>query len=161
MGINLRLLTLAVAERAKTITHATGYVGQVGAMHGLPDVDTPAEPPAKSPTDARVRPYFVLFPGVGTPGDEQDLADTYVDLDWPIQITAAGGDTYDVLALVDRIRGAFRRWSPGSLGVGDDRFQTGPLQVPDGYDPGPLLVDRGVTPHRLYTPLLFHLTAHT
>lgn len=160
-AINLRLLTLAVAERAKTITNATGYVGQISALTGLPGVTTPADPPRKSADDQRVRPYFVLFPGVGTPADDEDLANTFVDLDWPLQITAAGGDPYDVLALVDRIRATLWRWSPGPIGTGPDLFLAGPLQVPEGYDPGPLLLDRAVSPHRLYTPLRFQLTAHT
>ena len=160
MPISRRALANAVAAHAVGITNATGYLGQVSAMTGLPGVaDTPADPPTKAAGDLRVKPYFVLFPGAGAPGDEDSIAgpaDTFVDLDWPIAITAAAGDITDLLALVDRIHNRFYRWSPGRLGT----VLTGHLAVPPGYAPG-VLTDRTVTPHRLYVPLLFQLTAHT
>lgn len=158
MPISRRLLSNAMATRALGVTNATGYVGQVGAMNGLPGNDdtTPADPPTKGAGDLRVQPYFILFSAVGVPGSELDLGDSLVDLDWPIQITAAGGDIDDVLALVDRIHNLFWRWTPAAA----DGVICGPLRVPDGWNPG-VLTDRQFTPHRFYVPLRYQLTAHT
>lgn len=154
--ISRRALALAVAARLATISNATGYLGQVGALNGLPDVDTPTDPPPKPDTDPRVTPYFVIFPGVGLPGDETDLGDTVVDLDWPVQITAAGGDIQDVLALVDRIDARLYRWAPTL----DGGVLCGPLRYPPGRDV-PLLIDQAFKPVRHYAPLQYQLTAHT
>lgn len=155
--ISRRLVALAVATRLVGITNATGYYGKVSSLTGLPGVTgTPDNPPPKSESDARVRPYFVLFPGAGTPGPEVDLGDSLLDLDLPFQITAAGGDLNDVLALADRIHDRLYRWAPVV-----DGHQCGPLRVPPGYSPGVVLTDRDFTPHRLYTPLQYQLTAHT
>jgi hypothetical protein len=160
MPISRRALATAVATRAVGITNATGYLGQISALTGLPGVEnTPADPPTKGNGDLRVKPYFILFPGAGEPGTEDSTAgsaDTFVDLDWPIGITAAAGDIDDLLALVDRIHNRFFRWTPGTLGD----VLTGHLRVPPGYRPG-VLTDKTVTPYRLYVPLLFQLTAHT
>lgn len=164
-NISRKALSDAIAARAVGVTSATGYLGQISAKNGLPGVvDTPADPPTKTADDLRVKPYFVLFPGAGEPGIEDSVggsADTFVDLDWPIAITAAAGDITDLLALVDRIHNRFFRWSPGLLQTptsGD--FLTGHLSVPAGYRPG-VLTDRNVTPNRLYVPMLFELVAHT
>lgn len=161
LTIPRRELAAAVAERLTTVTNATGYVGQIGAMNGLPGVVvTPNDPPPKSTTDQRVKPYFVLFPGIGRPGPELDLGDCHVDLDWPIQVTAAAGDTDDLLALVDRIDAVLHRWSPGIFGAAPDQGIAGPLRPLPGYVP-PFLTDTKVDPPRLYTPLQYQLTAHT
>lgn len=161
-SISRRTLALAVATRLVDVTNATGYLGQIGARNGLPGLEnTPADPPTKGGTDQRVKPYFVLFPGVGSPSTEVDLGDSFIDLDVPFQITAAAGDTEDLLALVDRIHDCLYRWAPGVL---TDEGVTpvvigGPLRTPPGYVP-PVLTDTNVTPHRLYTPLQYVLTAH-
>ena len=156
-AISRRALLTAARERARLVTNATGWVGQIGAHYGLqPGVEAPADPPTKGNGDQRVKPYFVLYPGAGTPGDETDAADTLVDLDWPLRITAAAGDIDDLLALVDRIHALFWRWTPDL----PNGIQAGPLRVPAGYDPG-VITDRNVDPHRLYVPLLYQLTAHT
>ncbi|MDN4173920.1 hypothetical protein QWY28_13245 [Nocardioides sp. SOB77] len=158
--IRRRDLLAAVAERATVITHATGYVGKISAATGLPGVDTPEDPPTKDDGTGRVRPYFVLFPGIGRPGDEQAIDDVLFDLAWPLQVTAAAGDTDDLLALVDRIDAALHRWAPGFLAGADGVVVAGPLRIPDGYVP-PVLTDRTVRPERVYTPLQYQLTAHT
>lgn len=164
MGVIIarRTLLAVVAERAKGITNATGYVGQISAMTGLPGVTTPADPPTKADGSGRVRPYFVIYPGVGREGDEDRLDDVVHDLDWPVQITAAAGDANDLLALVDRIDGRFHRWSPGFLdSPTGGRVATGPLRLPDGYVP-PVLTERvDGQPDRVYAPLQYRLTAHT
>jgi hypothetical protein len=157
MPISRNQLAIAVATRLVGVTNATGYMGAVGSKYGLPGVTgTPENPPPKSTTDPRVRPYFVIFPGAGTPGDETDLGDTLTDLVAPFQITAAGGDINDVLALIDRIHDRLYRWAPVVAGI-----QCGPLRIPAGYDPGPVLTDKDFTPRRLFTPLRYQLTAHT
>lgn len=162
IAVSRRQLAAAVGARLVGITNATGYFGRIGALNGLPGVDdTPADPPTKDDDTGRVRPYFILFPGVGRPGNEQTLDDTLVDVDWPLQVTAAAGDTDDLLALVDRIDARLHRWSPGALTTADgDIVLTGSLRVPEGYVP-PVLTDRTVTPGRVYTPLQYQLTAHT
>lgn len=162
MPISRRLLAQAVGTRLVGVTNATGYFGKVSALTGLPGVvGTPDSPPPKSTTDPRVRPYFVVFAGAGTPGvagaeQETDLCDSFVDLTMPFQITAAGGDIDDVLALVDRIDALLFRWTPVVAGV-----QCGRLRPPPGYNPGPVLTDKDFTPHRLFTPLQYQLTTHT
>lgn len=154
-SIQRRQLLLAVATRLATVSNATGYIGQVGAMYGLPGVTTPADPPAKSPTDPRVRPYFVLEPATGAPTDQTDLGDCLVDLDWPFTVRAAAGDASDLLALIDRIDGLLWRWSPGPVAGA----QTGRVTRQPGYDP-PLLIDDAQNPPRHYSPLQYRLTAH-
>lgn len=151
-----RALALAVATRLVGVTHATGYLGQIGAKNGLPSVaDTPDKPPTKSATDLRVAPYFILEPGVGRPGDEVDLGDTLVDLDQPLTVRAAAGDIEDLLALIDRIDARLFRWAPTVDGV-----VCAPLRLPPGYTP-PLLLDQSVTPARHYSPLQYVLHANT
>jgi hypothetical protein len=152
--ISRRLLGLAIATRLTSVTNATGYLGQIGAKNGLPGVeDTPADPPTKTATDLRVKPYFILFPGLGRRPGEIDLAESINDLDQLVRVTAAGGDVQDVLALVDRIDALLFRWSPTVTGV-----RCGPLRLPPGYDP-PLLTDESVPPTRHYVPLQYRFTA--
>lgn len=162
-AISRRLLLVSIAGRLQTVSNATGYVGQIGAKNGLdPEVAAPADPPVKVPgTDLRVKPYFILEPGVGRPlADEASAAgpvDTFRDLDAPWTVRAAAGDVNDLLALIDRIDAALNGWAPdpGIPGV-----VTGPLVPQPGYQP-PLLPDNGVNPPRFFTPLQYRLTAHT
>lgn len=153
--ISRRLLALATAERLHAqITWAPGYFGRIGVALPGHEGSTPLDPPAKGNGDDRVQPYYVLFPDAGRPTEEQDLADSYVDLLWPIRITAAGGDAEDVLELVDGIEAALYRWAPDIPDA-----VVGPFQHPDdGYD-APMLTDRDVTPHRIFIPLRYQLTA--
>lgn len=152
--ISRRLIAQAIGTRLVDVTHATGYYGQIGALNGLPGVeDTPAGPPVKNDDDQRVRPYFVLEPGVGRPGTELDLGDALVDLDQPFTIRAVAGDIDDLLALIDRIDALLFRWAPVV-----DGFQCGPLRYPPGFVP-PLLPDSQVQPPRLFSPLQYVLTA--
>lgn len=162
MAISRRLLAWAIAPRLiDKASTGIGYYGRIGrALPGQqlqPAGTIPADPPPKSPTDQRVKPYYVLYPSPGTPGGDEDLAATTEALDWIFQITVAGGDIDDVLALADRIHGALHRWTP-TVGGG---VLTGPVGVPSGYNPGPVLLDRDVSPPRHFTPLQFHLHAHT
>lgn len=159
--VALRDLLAVVTDRAKGITNATGYVGQISAMAGLPGVDTPADPPLKTDGTRRVRPYFVIFPGIGGPGDEDRLDDAVHDLAWPLQINAVAGDVNDLLALVDRVTDRFHRWSPGVLAGPHGPVVVGPFRVPDGYVPQQLTDEIDGQPDRLYVPLQYRATAHT
>lgn len=164
-AIQARVLAGLVATRLVGVTNATGYYGQIDARNGLPGVTgTPADPPPKSSTDARVQPYFILFPGIGTPGPETSVGghtDSFVDRDSLLRITAAAGDIDDLLALVDRINDLLWRWSPGPITAeGGPTVLCGPLLIPPGYDPQPLQ-DATFTPVRHYVQLQFQLTAHT
>ncbi|WKN47148.1 hypothetical protein [Nocardioides sp. Arc9.136] len=160
--IDRRVFAGVIAARLTTVTNAAGYYGQIGRALpgqtiGTGTGHTPADPQPKGPHDLRVRPYIVLFPGAGTDGPDTDVADTFVDLDAPFQVTVAGGDIDDVLALATRVDTALNRWTPPP--TGGMRF--GRLAPPAGYDPGPVLTDASTKPARLYTPLLYRAIAHT
>lgn len=156
MAVSRRLLANAIATRLSTVTNAVGYYGQIGRPLTIPAPGGwVADPPEKSATDKRVKPYFVLYPGAGAPTDEQDLGMSGEDLTALVQVTVAGGDVEDVLALVDRVDAALLRWAPSIEGV-----VAGFLWPPTGYSP-PQLIDRTVTPHRPYVPLQYQLTATT
>lgn len=174
--IHRRVLAQVVAQRCTQVTNATGYYGSISPSTGLtPDATPPADPPAKPDGSRRVQPYFVLFPGAGgTPFDDTERSigahhDPFVDLEFPIAITVAGGDPDDVLALVDRLEALLYGWSPGWVSQSDSwdpeddtepRIHVGPLRRPPGYQ-APLLTDKQFTPHRFYVPLQYRTTAHT
>lgn len=135
--ITRRALTAAVFGRLQTVANATHFLGEPGVI----------------PMEAGyATPYTCLWPGLGNPDVELDLADTTVDLSWDLAITCAAGFTTDVTALVDRVMTALYRWSPAV-----DGLVCGPLRPPDGYAPA-MLLDRDVTPHRPYTRLEFRST---
>lgn len=148
-----RSVANAVAERLSGITTATGYYGQVGRRL---DGTLGDDPVPKSATDQRVEPYFVLYPGTGGQGPDADLGDCNEDLTQPFQVTAVAGDVEELLALVDAIDGLLFRWEPAIAGL-----ICGPMKPPEGYTAGPHLIDRQYAPPRLYTPLLYQLTATT
>lgn len=161
MPISRRLLANAVATRLLGVTNATGYYGQIGRLLPGAPADTPTEPQPKSATDARVKPYFILYPGAGGQGPDPDAGDGAVDLTQPFQITAAAGDVEDLLALIDRIEARLLRWTPdlGEAGVG---IHFGYLRRPPGVpNTLPVLTDTQHSPVRLYTPLQYQLTATT
>lgn len=159
--ISRRLLAGAVGARLVAITNATGYYGKVGQLlPGAPD-GTPVEPQPKSATDARVKPYFVLYPGAGGQGPDPDAADRAVDLTQPLQVTAAAGDVDDLLALVDRIEARLLRWTP-DLGAAGDGIHVGYLRRPPGVPATtPVLTDTQHSPVRFYTPLQYQITVTT
>ena len=157
MTIPRRLVADRVAARLATVTNAVGYFGQVG--RGL-DGELGGDPAPKSKADLRVRPYFVLFPGGGSPGSEEDLADTYVDLEILFRISAVAGDMDDLLALIDRIDQCLRRWAPSPIATESGLVICGPLRPPPGYDP-PVMTTENYTPPRHWIPLQYVLTAHT
>lgn len=130
-------LVAAVRTRLATVTNATGY--------DLEAVDVPLQPNS----GGRAAPYWVLTPGLGSPGSELDLGDTTVDVDWLIQVTCAAGNTDDLTLLVDRVHVALFRWAPTVSGL-----VCGPFKPPPGYRPE-VQTDRSVTPHRPFVPLQY------
>lgn len=155
MPVSRRLVANAVASRLLGVTNATGYYGQIGRpLPGAP-ANTQTEPQPKSTTDPRVAPYFILYPGAGGQGPDPDAADQADDLTILFRITAAAGDIEDLLALTDRIHARLHRWAPTL-----DGLAVGYLHRPPGVpDTAPVLTDTQHTPHRLYTPLQYQLTA--
>ena len=156
-----RLVAGQVAARLTSVANATGYYGQIGrplpGQSLVAQGDTiPPSPQPKSSTDQRVRPYFVAYPGALGEGPDTDLALCAVDGTLPLSITAAGGDVDDVLALIDRIEGALYRWTPTVPGL-----VCGPVEHPLGYTGAGLLVDRDISPHRVYAVLPYRLTVTT
>lgn len=147
----------AVAAHLAGVTNATGYYGQVGRpLPGVDPATVPADPPPKSPTDPRVRPYFIVYPTAGVPGPDPDLADVADDLTLPLRITAAAGDVEDLLGLIDRIETRLHRWTPTVVGLA-----LGRVVHPIGYAAPPILLGRDVNPHRHYTSLTYQVTATT
>lgn len=160
MPISRRLVANAVAARLVDVTNAVGYYGQIGRLLPGAPADTPTEPQPKSANDARVKPYFVLYPGAGGQGPDPDAADQAVDLTQAFRVTAAAGDIEDLLALVDRIEARLLRWTPVLAGVTD--VHVGYLRRPPGVpNTPPVLTDTQHSPVRLYTPLQYQLTATT
>lgn len=159
--ISRRLLANAVAARMAGVTNAVGYYGQMGRLLPGAPADTPVDPQPKSATDPRVRPYFVFYPGAGGQGPDPDAADRAIDLTQPFRITAAAGDVEDLLALVDRIEARLLHWTPDLAAAGEG-VHIGYLRRPPGVpDTAPVLTDTQFSPHRLYTPLQYQLTATT
>lgn len=148
--VNVGPITAAIAQRLENVPQTTGYLGQVGrTLDGRLNVD----PPSKGPRDPRVRPYFVLYPSPGAPGQQPALCGDDPDLDWSGQITAVAGDVHDLDWLVDRLRLVLVGWIPQVPGV-----VVGPVRTPRGYSPGPYRVDEQAQPPRLWVPLLFTTT---
>jgi hypothetical protein len=140
--IDRAALTAAAKARLDTVPGATKWLGE-------PHLPLPLLPNS----EGRVKPYAILWPSAGTPGPEDDLGDTVVDLDWLIQITCAGGLIADVQALVTRVDEAFYRWTPALEGL-----TCGPFKPPSGYDPGPVRMDVTITPNRPFLPLQYRTT---
>lgn len=149
-----RLAANAVAERLATITTAYGYYGGIGRP--LPGTNPPADPPAKSDTDLRVQPYFILWPsGPGNAPDRQ-LCGSPAGVERRYRITAAAGDIEDLLALVDALDNRLLGWRP-PITPGATSWPSPIRRLPD-YIPD-VLTDRATTPQRLYVPLIY--THHT
>lgn len=146
-----RALGNLVATRLASVRHASGYYGQIGRPLPGREDDTPPDPPVKDQAsgDLRVRPYFVYYPGTPDNGFDEPVAGPAANGAGSagFQVTAAGGDVEDVLALVDRINTALQGWRPrGRL--------DGLIRPQPGYQPR-MQVDRTHTPERLFVPLLF------
>ena len=128
-------LHTAVLVRLRAVPNLTVYDGSV-----------PTTPPADA--SGRTYPYVVVWPSAGYRPNE--IADSIAGtpdetLEWPVQVTVAGGDPTWVLQAATRARRAL-------AGV----FltpQTGRLREEPG---APLIsVDPDVKPARFFLPLLF------
>lgn len=142
-----RLVADAIATRLVGVTHAVGYYSQIGrALPGA--VDTPHDPPAKSPTDPRVAPYLIFWPGAGGDGPDPQLCGRTSGVSGDFAVTAAAGDIDDLLALIDRIDARLLGWTPTAAGVtASARITRRPGYVP------PILTDPTKQPERLYARL--------
>lgn len=148
-----RQLYGVVAAQLATVPNALGYYGQIGR----PLVDGPAvpDPPPKSPTDPRVQPYLILFPGAGTDGPDIPVCGAGEDVSLDFRVQTVGGDIEDALDLADRVDAVLLGWVPALAGV-----VCGPVRRLPGSRP-PLLTDVTVRPERLYLPLQYAFTATT
>lgn len=99
--------------------------------------------------DGRAHPYAVLWASPGARHADA-LAGRVDRLVWSFQVTAAGGDDTRALWAVGRVLGALS---------GVRLFPEMGVLAPEPFDPGTVRVDRDVTPHRSYVPLLFAATS--
>lgn len=103
----------------------------------------------------RVARYYVLHPFGGAENPEEDMAGRQVAKDWTVQVTAAAGTPRDVLALATLVDAAMRYWQPL---FPDQGWNAGWFTPPDGFDPGPVQIDRDYQPHRYFLPLQYRTT---
>lgn len=141
-AIDRKALADAVEARLRDqLPTVAGYVGEAN--------DVPLAPNG----DGRVLPYWVLHVASGGPTNQVDLGDCGIDLDWPFQITCAGGTTDDVTALLSDVDAVIFRWRPVV-----DGLVCGPCRPPLGFTGTPIQIDRSVTPHRPFMPLQYLTT---
>lgn len=136
------MLTDAVYTRLKLLSGITWYRSEV------------VDQPPQLPDSDRVAPYGVLYPFPGKPGPGGDLAGASDDLDYTCQITVAAGFSADCEFTVDRVHSWMFRWTPTISGI-----VMGWFDLPPGYDPGPVRIDRTLPPPRFSVPLQYRLTA--
>lgn len=136
------LLELVKARLTSRLAGVPQYVGEAG------DVPAINGDPAR-----RVVGYYVLYPFGGNPAAERAIDDHVdVDVQWGLQITCAGGFVNDALSIAQRVESALFGWRLGTP------MASGKLRPPDGYDPGPVQVDRDTSPHRFWVPLQYGTT---
>ena len=99
-------------------------------------------------SDGRARPYAALYASAGNLRS-QSLAGVQELLDWPFQVTAAGGDPARARRAIQRVRS---RLSGATVTAAGRRVR---IVEEQNYQPGPIREDRDVSPSRWYTPLQF------
>lgn len=157
MAVDRRLVAVAIGARLATVRNAVGYYGQIGRpLPGVDPATIPADPPPKGAHDLRVQPYFIFYPGSGGPGPDATVAGCEQDATIPFAVTAAGGDSDDVLALLNRLHAALHHWTPAVPG-----HVFGWITHPVGYVAGPLLTDNTVSPARHYVRVPYQVTVTT
>lgn len=111
------------------------------------------EPTAAMDKDGRAHPYAAVYAGAGNLSGDA-LAGAQTELDWPFQVTCAGGDP-------DRARRAITRVRARLVGheLTVDGLTVGRIVEDPSVQPGPLRIDREVAPPRWYTPMMFRLQA--
>lgn len=139
--------------RSQLITNAVE--AQLNTVPGLRvyRVEVEDQPPRMVDSD-RVAPYAVLYPFPANPGPGGDLANAADDLDYTCQVTVAAGFAQDCEATADRVHAKMYLFTPTVAGV-----VLGQLVPPPGYDPGPIRVDRTITPPRSSLPLQYRCVA--
>lgn len=140
--IRSQLVTDAIDARLRTLAGVTVYRGEV-----------PDQPP-RYPDSDRVAPYVVHYPFPGNPGPGGDLAGSSDDLGYTTQVTCAAGFMEDCERLVDRVHQLLFHWSPTVANL-----VLGWLDPPPGFSPGPIRVDRSITPPRSSLPLQYRCVA--
>lgn len=151
-----RLIFGAIATQLAPVTNAVGYYAQIGRPITIPaPVGWLPDPPPKSANDARVKPYYLLFPGAGGDGPDTPVTGGDDGLTVPFGVQVAGGDADDVEALVDRVETRLLGWVPVVAGV-----VLSPVRRLPEYRPE-LQVDDNKQPERLYVPLRYLLFATT
>jgi hypothetical protein len=150
-AIRRLLLTQAVDDRLDALPGLPAVKRYDGE---IPDPAPLLTIPGSSTPDpsGRVAPYVVSFGGIGRPVVEPDVAQTMVELDWPVHLICVAGFRDDVLALVDRVHSWLFRWSPVINGVA-----VGHLEPPLGYEPPPPRRIDAVQPVRFEVPLQYRL----
>lgn len=98
--------------------------------------------------DGRARPYAAMYASAGNLSS-QSLCGTSDFLDWPFQVTAAGGDPVRARRAIHRVRA---RLTGVELTAGGVKFRV--VEEPN-YQPGPIREDRDVSPSRWFSPLQF------
>lgn len=140
--IRSQLITDQVEAKLNEINGLTVYRSEV------------EDQPPRYPDSDRVAPYAVLYPFPGKPGPGGDLAGVSDDLDYGCQVTVAAGFVRDCEAAVDAVHQKLYRLSLTVAGV-----VFGQLIPPPGYDPGPIRVDRSISPPRSSLPLQYRCVA--
>lgn len=140
--IRSQLITNSVEAQLNTVAGLKVYRAEV-----------PDQPPRMVDSD-RVAPYAVLYPFPGNPGPGGDLGNVSDDLDYTCQVTVAAGFVQDCEAMVDKVHNKMYLFTPTVAGA-----VLGQMIPPVGYDPGPIRIDRTITPPRSSLPLQYRCVA--
>lgn len=146
-----RLLTAQVWALLGGTPDKTSTVGLVNLFRGEPHIPTNTRTPDDPwwDADGAVHAYACLYASPGRKFSNR-ASGVPTNLGWSFQVTAVGGDDERCLWCLEEVRG---RLTGARLVV--DGVTTAPIT--EAGDPGTVRIDRDVTPHRSYVPLLFGL----
>ena len=134
-----------LAARSAAVVARLNTVNAAPPARALLDVFL-GEPVANLDSDQRAHPYAAVYP---SPGHHDPAAAPLTDvadlLTWTFQVTAAGGDADRCMRATGRVLAVLLGW----------RLEATADPVRLEFDPGPMRVDRDVSPSRCYIPLLF------
>lgn len=131
--IDVRIAADQIEARLRTIPDVQGFRTVIDE-----EIETP-------PDDTRVKWYWVLYCGPGTPNDDRLVPQTFVS-SLNFQVTVAGGTEGRCLFGVEQVRAAL-----SGVEIASGLITETPTDV------GPARTDRAVTPPRQYLPLSFRL----
>lgn len=136
-----RLVHDLVLARLRTLVGVSVYDGEVSSA-----------PPVIPDNSGRVKPYVVLYAGVGRRSGEVDLCDSTSDAEPTFQTSCVAGYQPDLLNLVERVVALLEPWAPNVA----DAVCSQPRIV---NEPGTARRDddAGQVP-RWYVPLIWRLT---